>query len=574
MKLRKNKKGFTIVELVIVIAVIGVLAAVLIPTFINLNNKANKAADESLVKNLNTALAAQEQEPGDTKNNTLHDAVEDLKDYGYLLPNLVAKSDDDLLWNQKTNRFLLAKEAPEDGTKPVDYWRIQNDLTNSEGYSIYAGTGFSAKDVTVAVGFDAGYHTDITSVKYEHTTGTAQEVIIRTVGNMCDFTVNAANDTVYHYGYANESKVVAVAGRSYHENGTSHNLIVTAGNVVIEETGVVFNLSAATGSTATVSNNGGNVMESSVSSVTGSGAFEINSLAQLEAFRDATNSGETFEGKTINLNKDITLTKAWKPISNYARTSNTSEYWFKGTFDGKNHTITGLTNIGLQKTEINSGRNDTTIKDDEFTYGLFASVYDAIIKNIKLVKVNIGSIEGLDPDTVGGLVGYYKNASKHEKDGNVIANISNVSVSGTITGSDNIGGVFGRAVGQYFKVENATVETGSSISANRKVCGIGQSLAGTLELDTCKNHATVASKVSAGSEKNSAAGLSIVWNAASVTYKPRKVIMTNCSNDGTITTVNTASLAAPMAMDYGPKVSMESNGTWSFNESTKTWVKE
>ena len=30
--MKKNKKGFTIVELVIVIAVIGILAAVLIPT--------------------------------------------------------------------------------------------------------------------------------------------------------------------------------------------------------------------------------------------------------------------------------------------------------------------------------------------------------------------------------------------------------------------------------------------------------------------------------------------------------------------------------------------------------------
>lgn len=45
MKLNKtNKKGFTIVELVIVIAVIAILAAVLIPTFSNLVTKANKNA--------------------------------------------------------------------------------------------------------------------------------------------------------------------------------------------------------------------------------------------------------------------------------------------------------------------------------------------------------------------------------------------------------------------------------------------------------------------------------------------------------------------------------------------------
>lgn len=45
---RNNKKGFTIVELVIVIAVIAILAAVLIPTF---SNVANKAKDSAAIQN-------------------------------------------------------------------------------------------------------------------------------------------------------------------------------------------------------------------------------------------------------------------------------------------------------------------------------------------------------------------------------------------------------------------------------------------------------------------------------------------------------------------------------------------
>lgn len=44
MKNRKAKKGFTIIELVIVIAVIGILAAVLIPTFSGVIDKANESA--------------------------------------------------------------------------------------------------------------------------------------------------------------------------------------------------------------------------------------------------------------------------------------------------------------------------------------------------------------------------------------------------------------------------------------------------------------------------------------------------------------------------------------------------
>lgn len=41
---RNNKKGFTIVELVIVIAVIAILAAVLIPTFSGIIGKAHESA--------------------------------------------------------------------------------------------------------------------------------------------------------------------------------------------------------------------------------------------------------------------------------------------------------------------------------------------------------------------------------------------------------------------------------------------------------------------------------------------------------------------------------------------------
>ena len=44
---KKAKKGFTIVELVIVIAVIGILSAILIPTFANLTQQANETALKS-----------------------------------------------------------------------------------------------------------------------------------------------------------------------------------------------------------------------------------------------------------------------------------------------------------------------------------------------------------------------------------------------------------------------------------------------------------------------------------------------------------------------------------------------
>ena len=51
---KNNRKGFTIVELVIVIAVIAVLATVLVPTFGNVIAKAKNASLISEIKNEHT----------------------------------------------------------------------------------------------------------------------------------------------------------------------------------------------------------------------------------------------------------------------------------------------------------------------------------------------------------------------------------------------------------------------------------------------------------------------------------------------------------------------------------------
>lgn len=57
---RKNnkRKGFTIVELVIVIAVIGILAGVMIPTFGGIIDKANESNRDSMAKNALTNYLA------------------------------------------------------------------------------------------------------------------------------------------------------------------------------------------------------------------------------------------------------------------------------------------------------------------------------------------------------------------------------------------------------------------------------------------------------------------------------------------------------------------------------------
>ena len=112
-----NKKGFTIVELVIVIAVIAILAAVLIPTFSNLIKKANESSDIQAVRQMNTILAAE----GAVENNNifdvfdaLHESNLDAKDYKPLVSGTY------FFWDDKAD-CIVYTDANYDVIFPKDY---------------------------------------------------------------------------------------------------------------------------------------------------------------------------------------------------------------------------------------------------------------------------------------------------------------------------------------------------------------------------------------------------------------------------------------------------------------------
>ena len=58
MMFMKKNGGFTLVELIVVIAILAILAGVAVPAYSGYVEKANTAADESLLASVNTAFAA------------------------------------------------------------------------------------------------------------------------------------------------------------------------------------------------------------------------------------------------------------------------------------------------------------------------------------------------------------------------------------------------------------------------------------------------------------------------------------------------------------------------------------
>lgn len=256
MKLNK-RKGFTVVELVIVIAIIATLAAVLIPTFAGLVRRANISKDTQLVRNLNTALTAAIEKP-----KTMHEALGIAADAGYRIDKINASAtSNEILYDSKNNVFCYYNATnPSEGsveyipesaqgsqiTDPDEYyllWKIYDSVPAEadQKFSIYLADNANVSEndtITVSVGFDAGTNEKIKQVNY--ISDKEQTVVIRTNSLSTVLKVDAINANVTHYGDAEKVDIVRVAMASYHEAGrVAGNINVAYGKVVVEATASV-----------------------------------------------------------------------------------------------------------------------------------------------------------------------------------------------------------------------------------------------------------------------------------------------------------------------------------------------
>ena len=105
---KTNRKAFTLVELVIVIAVIAILAAVMIPTFGSIIQSANEAADKSTAANLTIAIS--QKVHGIKTEQDLYDVIAETfsEEFANSIAPKTASSGNHFWYNANTKSVVLA----------------------------------------------------------------------------------------------------------------------------------------------------------------------------------------------------------------------------------------------------------------------------------------------------------------------------------------------------------------------------------------------------------------------------------------------------------------------------------
>jgi prepilin-type N-terminal cleavage/methylation domain-containing protein/prepilin-type processing-associated H-X9-DG protein len=153
----KRRNGFTLIEILIVIAIIGLLAAILFPAFVRARESAKRASCQSNLKQIGLGFAQYLQD-NDGRYPQSQDLLTDPGTYAAsrtstnwssYINRAPATSDDPILWPAKLQPYLKSRQilrcpstktkvvTPGDGTYSVDFWGDNDPVYPDSAYVSY-----------------------------------------------------------------------------------------------------------------------------------------------------------------------------------------------------------------------------------------------------------------------------------------------------------------------------------------------------------------------------------------------------------------------------------------------------
>ena len=474
----RNKKGFTLVELVIVIAVIAILAGVMIGTFASVVKKAKESAKMQ-------EMTAQKQE------QIANDIDQKLKNAEWL-----GWTDFEEKLADAVSKAMSGKEVGADKSKEV---KAAVEEAVSAAFAKYAAslgqsnTGLTADQVKYIV------ETALSNKSYS---GVTAEQVKAIINNAVSGTSTLTKSQVQAIVEAAQAKnltiaqVTAAVTNATKGNATAEDLdkvydkintAISAAAKDLKDTALTeADIEALLAKYITNGKANGDYTwynaNATTMEITGTKAAE-----QVVALSTMAKGGTSFAGKTITVADDVDLTKVdFDPIVDFDGT-------LKGT-DGKKITVdvepVWNTAEGRNgKTMMNYFQTGNDWYKDAVAYGLVASlkeggVVEGLTVDLKVTMDNPGN----QYTYFGGIVGFLDGGT-----------IRDCKVTGTITGYNRIGGVVGYAKAGTIESVNVDVtinakrindtknKDGAFIFDGYSVAGglIGYASAGDVKITTC-----------------------------------------------------------------------------------------
>ena len=468
----RNKKGFTLVELVIVIAVIAILAGVMIGTFASVVKKAKESAkmqemtaqkQEQIANDIDQKLKNAEWLGWTDFEEKLADVMADTFKQAKIDGNNVKEAVNDAV------EKAFAKYASSIGTSNTGLTEEQVKYIVETALSKVSYSGVTAEQVKAIVNNAVSGTSTLTKAQ-------VQAIVDAAAAKNLTLAQVTAAITEATKGLANGDKV---------ENRFSEiekNLTASIKNLkdsTLKESDIEA-LLAKYISNGKVS---GDYTWYNASATT----MEVTSADQVVALSTLAKGGTSFAGKTIELPAEVDLTKTdFQPIMDFdgklvgtkgedgkaATTVNVNVTPVWNTLDGRN----GKTMMNYLKADENG------IRKDAVGYGFVASLVDGgVVENVNVVL----DVDNTDKDPgnrytyFGGIVGFLDGGT-----------IRNCTVSGSIKAYNRIGGVVGYA--KSGTIEDVTVDLIIDSCCNKGEAGysvagglIGYASAGTVAINRC-----------------------------------------------------------------------------------------